>query len=366
MCNWKYFSWIFESFESNRKKYILFLFIFLKINLKILITLIKEQFYMNNKTFRWAICGTGNISHRFLKALSQIDDCEAVACFSSTKERAEEYGKAHNMKPYVYTDKPDLNEFDAVYVCTNNHLHAQNVEYFINHNVPVLVEKPFAVDSAQAKKMIELATSKNVLLMEAMWTAYLPCTAAVKKLVAGQSMGEIKKVESFFTIPHLESTGHRIFKKEYAGGVILDLGVYFISYTYQLFGAPLDIDCDIIKHRDGVELEAKITMKYAGFQAEGICSLSVDDRTCYYNITTERGTAKIPDFNGANKYSFELNYGKVTEHNFEPHVEQFSYQARYFMDLYKNNKKQSDLYPLSTSQLIVDMMTKCRAKLATL
>ncbi|MDR1138941.1 MAG: Gfo/Idh/MocA family oxidoreductase [Clostridiales bacterium] len=317
----------------------------------------------NTKYFRWAICGTGKITERFMRALDCIPNTQVVACASASKDRAREFGIQHGLVPYTYQELVEAADIDAVYVCTNNHLHYPCTLQLLQHHKPVLVEKPFAVDSTQAQDMIALAKHHKTLLMEAMWTAYLPCVHEIERLISNSSMGDTIDVASYFCIPQRDNLQHRIFNKEYAGGVVLDLGVYFVSLSYQLFGRPMSIKCKVQESFNGVETSAKIVLEYNGFSATGVCAVG-DSKDCYYNIKSSNGTIHMPDFNGCNRYEIHDKYGKVTQHAYETDVEQFVYQIRYFMDLHVNGKLESDIYPLRASQDIMDILTECKSQIS--
>ncbi|MCL1945001.1 MAG: Gfo/Idh/MocA family oxidoreductase [Firmicutes bacterium] len=321
------------------------------------------KIYTKQQPLKWAICGTGKITNRFISALQQIDNAVAVACFSSDFDRAKDFANKHNLTPYTYDDIGNTIDYDAVYICTNNHLHHVNAMQFLHKKVPILLEKPFAIDSNFAKQVIELANKQQTLIMEAMWTAYLPSIATLKKLLDNQNNDKVLSVDSLFTIPHLNDPAYRLYRKELAGGVILDLGVYFASVCYQLFGKPDKVECDYLKIVNEVETDAVIKLTYGDMIAKGHIFIG-DNRNCFYNITTQQGKILIPDYNGAQQFEVVNNQGKSTQHTFEPHIEQFTYQILYFMDLLSNNQQQSQLYSLTDSLAVMDILTKCRQGIA--
>src|SRR5689334_17852071 len=124
----------------------------------------------------WGILGTGNIAHKFAAGLTSVDDAELVAVGSRTQETADrfgdEFGTPHRHASYeALANDPDV---DAIYVSTPHPFHKDNTMLCLNAGKAVICEKPFALNEHEAQEMIDLAHSKRVFVMEAMWTRFAP------------------------------------------------------------------------------------------------------------------------------------------------------------------------------------------------
>jgi predicted dehydrogenase len=75
---------------------------------------------------------------------------------------------------------------------TPHTLHYAAVVLALNASKPVLCEKPFTTNAAELKSLIALAKEKNVFLMEAMWTRFLPVATAIKKVITDGRLGELR------------------------------------------------------------------------------------------------------------------------------------------------------------------------------
>ena len=194
---------------------------------------------------RWALCGLGRISKRFVKVVTRLaKDAEIIACVSSSKERALAYQKRFGLK-YALTyqelaDNPTL--VDAVYVCSNINKHSDNVKMFLNAKIPVLCEKAFSFNYSTALEMIECSKENNTILMEAMWTRFLPATQFVKQITDSKELGNISSLTGWFWAGIGHGPNSRIYKKETCGGSILDIGVYLVHYSLMLLGMPEKIE----------------------------------------------------------------------------------------------------------------------------
>jgi len=113
---------------------------------------------------RWGIAATGHIAERFATGLAQLDDADIVAVASRSAERADEFGSRHGIARRLGSYEalaadPDV---DVVYVATPHARHEADTLLFLGAGKPVLCEKPFAINRAQAERMAAVARSSGV------------------------------------------------------------------------------------------------------------------------------------------------------------------------------------------------------------
>lgn len=193
---------------------------------------------------RWGILGAGWISSVFVKdiildpqsrgvtdvvhefaAVGSRDVQKAKEWIAKTTGREDHPAKAYGSYDAVVND-PDV---DAVYIGVPHSGHYELVVLALNHGKHVLCEKPFTVNAPEAKALIQLAKEKNLFLMEAMWTRFLPVAEYISGLVKGGSLGDIRVLHADlsgdFDLQNIPLT-HRILDPTLAGGALLDLGPY--------------------------------------------------------------------------------------------------------------------------------------------
>ena len=126
---------------------------------------------------------------------------------------------------------------------------------------PVLVEKSFALNAAQARRVLERARALGLFAMEAMWTRFLPGQVLVRTLISSGALGELRHVraEHFQSLLHVE----RLVRPELAGGALLDLGVYPFSFIHSLLGAPEAMEVVGRLAPQGVNLHEVVAMRYS-------------------------------------------------------------------------------------------------------
>ena len=191
----------------------------------------------------WGIIGTGNIANKFAKGLSFAKGAHIYAVASRNQNKALEFAERYSI-PIAYGSYDDLVadiHIDIIYIATPNHLHHSNTLTCLNAGKPVLCEKPFALNSSQVQEMIELARRKNIFLMEALWTRFLPTISKVQQLISEGVIGEVKILKADFGFKALYNKDSRLFSPQMGGGSLLDIGIYPIFLSLLLFGKPVEI-----------------------------------------------------------------------------------------------------------------------------
>lgn len=187
---------------------------------------------------RWGILGSGWIAERFIESVRAHTRQAIVAVGSRSRERADEFAARLRLDK-AYGDYRELvaaDDLDVIYVATPHNSHHAHVMLALDAGKHVLVEKPIALDRAQAVEMVALARREKRFLAEALWTFFLPKFDVLRQLLETRALGEIKSVYTdygeYFT------REHRIFDPRLAGGPLLDLGTYPVSLLTQLLGVP--------------------------------------------------------------------------------------------------------------------------------
>jgi predicted dehydrogenase len=222
------------------------------------------------KNFRWGILGTGGIAEAFVDDLARVEGHEVVAVGSRTLSKAEEFAKDISTATAYGSYKGLVNDpnVDAVYVATPHPSHEEHTILALNAGKPVLCEKPFAVTAKQAQAMINCAKENNVALLEAMWTRYLPHIAVVREILASGVLGKIETVEADHGQRLADQNIARLVDPHLAGGALLDLGIYPVSFAHLVLGAPSRITARAVMTNQGVDAQTSAIFDYAnGAQA---------------------------------------------------------------------------------------------------
>ncbi len=217
----------------------------------------------SNGAVRWGILATGGIARQFTRDLATHGHrVTAVGSRSLASARAfaEEFGipRAHGSYDELGTDP----EVDVIYVATPHNLHAANATAAVTNGKHVLVEKAFAINASQAREVVEAGHRHNRLVMEAMWTRFLPHMAFVRNVVASGQIGAVRSLSADHT-QHLSSDpAHRLNDPKLAGGALLDLGVYPLSFAHDILGAPLEVTARATLKATGVDASVATILRH--------------------------------------------------------------------------------------------------------
>lgn len=213
--------------------------------------------------------GTGGIAALQVQDL-QTAGMHVAAVGSRSQASADRFGERFGIAQRHATYEalvadPDI---DIVYVATPHPMHAANALLAIEAGKHVLVEKPFTINAHEASQVIETATKRGVVVMEAMWTRFLPCIQRVIELVRSGAIGtpRVFIADHNQYIPHERAA--RLHEPELGGGALLDLGIYPISFASHLFGTPAAVTARATLSELGVDELTAIILEYqSGAQA---------------------------------------------------------------------------------------------------
>jgi len=217
-----------------------------------------------SQPLRWGVIGTGGIGTAFATDLALSDSGRITAVGSRHIDTANRFAD-HFQIPNRHGDYASLvadPEVDVVYVATPAPRHLEDSRLALDAGKPVLVEKPFTMDAAQAQELVAAARAAGLFLMEAMWTRFLPHITQIRELLTEGALGSIVTV----TADHgqfFEDRGHRLFAPELGGGALLDLGVYPVSFASMVLGTPERIVSIVTPAFSGVDGQTSILLGYA-------------------------------------------------------------------------------------------------------
>jgi len=221
---------------------------------------------MSDTKFRWGILGPGSIAKKFATGLTVLPGHELVAVGSTSQERADAFaaefgaGKAYGSHEELVADP----EIDAIYAARPHTMHAQDALRCIEAGKPVIVEKPFTVNERQARSVVDAARSKGVFVLEAMWSRFFPLTREVRKLVADGAVGEPRMLQCDFGFRAGVNPEGRLFNPALAGGGLLDVGVYALSFSSMIFGEPTKIASLAQTGSTGVDEQCAAVLMHKG------------------------------------------------------------------------------------------------------
>ncbi|MBO3662114.1 Gfo/Idh/MocA family protein [Microbacterium stercoris] len=210
---------------------------------------------------RWGILATGGIAHSFARDL-RTAGLDLVAVGSRSQESADAFAsefdipRAHGSYEQLVADP----EVDIVYVSTPHPMHAENARLALEAGKHALVEKSFTVNRAEAESLRDLAAEKGLLVMEAMWTRYLPHMTRIHEILDAGTLGEIRTVFADHTQKITSDPSHRLNALPLGGGALLDLGIYPVSFAWDILGEPTTVHAAARLGETGADAEVATLM----------------------------------------------------------------------------------------------------------
>jgi predicted dehydrogenase len=150
---------------------------------------------------------------------------------------------------------------DVIYVATPHSLHAENALLALRYGKHVLIEKPFTVNAAQARAVVEEASRRGLLVLEAMWTRFLPHMIRVRQIIAQGKIGQVRTVIADHGQVLSTDPEHRLNNPALGGGALLDLGIYPVSLAVDILGLPAEVQA--ISRPTATGVDAQISMLFS-------------------------------------------------------------------------------------------------------
>lgn len=214
---------------------------------------------------RWGILATGWIAEMMTADLKVLGS-PVTAVGSRSQEKADAFAarfdipRAHGSYEALVEDA----EVDVVYVATPHPFHLDDAELALRAGKHVLVEKPFTLNAADSQRLADLAAEQHVVVLEAMWTRWLPHMVRIRELIASGALGDVRTVIVDHTQQLPTDPSHRLQDPALGGGALLDLGIYPVSFAWDVFGAPESVLAHSSPTATGVDRQTAIVLGYEG------------------------------------------------------------------------------------------------------
>lgn len=318
-------------------------------------------------SLRWGVLGPGGIAGAWVETVLRNTTQRIVAVGSRDIERSRAFSGRFGIER-AYGNYEDLlgdSQIDAVYIATRQHVHRDLVLAAIAAGKHVLVEKPITTLPADALAILNAAEAAQVLVMEALWTDYLPQSDVIRQLLSDGILGDIRSVQA--DLGQDQAAALRMWEVE-GGGASHDMGIYPVAFirsvlhteptTIRAFGELSDL---------GVDTEMTINLRYeSGATALATCSMLSNTRTAAW-IDGTLGSLEVaspfpvpttlnlfePEFNPRLAATWTDTSGIVGH-------EGLCYQATAFADYVQHGLTESPIRPLADSVRDIEIITEAR------
>lgn len=281
-------------------------------------------------TIKWGIIAPGIIANDFAESMKAVQNSEIIAVASRDINKAQKFTRLHNIKNAYgsYEELCKNNDIDIVYIASPHNFHKSHAKLAMKYGKSVLCEKPVTVNHDDCLELVNMAREKNLFFMEAMWMRFMPVIQEVKKQIIDGVIGDILRIEVDFSYRANFDPNHRIFNPDLAGGALLDIGIYPLSFSLFILGKlPITFEGECAIGETEIDEQGSIILKFDDNEI-AICTFGTrvnGDRKAvirgtngrielnreYYmateaDIITDKGSTKISIPHRSHGYEWEI------------------------------------------------------------
>lgn len=314
--------------------------------------------------FRWCFIGAGSLAATVASQLNKSGRHEIVSCYTRNFEKGKEFTRKHGGTAYRTAEEAITAEgVEGVYIVTPHNAHFRYAGLSLELGKPVFCEKAFTVTADEAKELISLAREKKLYLCEAMWTWFSPSANMTKKWIDENKIGRVKS--AFFSY-HCRTVGYkgRHTDPKRAGGALLDITVYPLTYAYRLWGKPEKIESRA-KLKDGIDLGEDIILTYPGGLKVNITA-SINDFVGLEKmvICGEKGRIVAPFFHAMNGVTCKKGiFKKETFKGKGPKINSYLDEFDAVAEDIRSGKTESEMVPLNATQEVMEILDTVREQI---
>ena len=314
--------------------------------------------------FNIGIMGSGNIAGIMAGTINKMKNVRVYAVASRQQVHADVFaGKYGCKKAYgSYADLVADKKVDLIYVATPHSEHYENVKMCLEAGKPVLCEKAFTLNTAQAEELVHIAAEHKVFLAEAMWTRYMPMLTTIREVIGSGIIGEPKTLTA--NLGYVISDKERLTNRALGGGALLDVGVYTINFALMIFGHNISKIASCCTFTEtGVDEQNAICLQYYDGKAANLNSsmVSLSDRQGI--IYGTKGFAVVENINNFESIAvYDRQYKKVASYKCPKQISGYEYEVAACIEAIKCGLVECAQMPHSETLRVMRIMDEIRSQ----
>lgn len=312
--------------------------------------------------FNVGIMGTGNIAAVMAETLNRMKGVKLYAVASREKVKADVFAGKHGVKKAYgsYEELVKDNKVELIYIATPHSEHYENARFCLENNKPVLCEKSFTANAAQAEELFKLAREKHVFITEAIWTRYMPMLKTIREVIGSGVIGDPKTLTA--NLGYVIDKVERILSPALAGGALLDVGVYPINFAMMIFGNDIEKVRSSCTYTDtGVDRQNTVTLQYGNGKYAVLNSSmeSLSDRKGI--IYGTKGFAIVENINNFESITvYDASYKKAAEYKRPKQISGYEYEVEASIRAIRAGKIQCEEMPHEEILRVMKLMDSLR------
>lgn len=311
----------------------------------------------------WGIIAPGRIAHKFAQDLQLAEGNRLHAVASRSLQRAQDfaaqYGARHALGSYEeMTGCPGL---DVVYVASPHTSHLEHTLLCLKNKIPVLCEKPLAMNARQVRQMIAAARANETFLMEALWTRFIPAFEKALEMVQEGVIGRLKSMRADFGFKANFPPEHRLFNRALGGGALLDVGIYPVFAALAFLGKPATVKALAIFGKTGVDESCGMLFHFPGNGLAILDASIVVQTETVAVLYGEKGTLQLNGrFHEPQDLTLTLYDGNSRHLRMPFTGNGYYHEIMAVAECLKRGKKESEKMPLDFSLQLMELLDDIR------
>ena len=316
------------------------------------------------RKYNIGIIGSGNIAGVMADTIKRMKNVRLYAVASRSKVKADVFAEKYGCKKAYgsYEELASDSKVDLVYIATPHSEHYENAKLCLLNGKPVLCEKAFTANAAQAKELIRISQERRVLLAEAIWTRYMPMLATIREVLGSGIIGEPKTLTA--NLGYLIERVARLQEPALAGGALVDGGDYTFYFSSMIFGDDIEtIESSCTYTKTGVDEQNSITIYYKDGRMAVLNSsmISLSDRKGI--IYGTKGFAIIENINNYESITvFDPRYKEIASYKRPRQISGYEYEVEACIKALENGEIECGEMPHSEIIRMMEIMDGLRAK----
>lgn len=215
------------------------------------------------KEYRWVSLGCGVIANQLAQAMAKKGR-KLYGVANRTYEKAVQFAEKYGVEK-VYDSMEDVfldDQVDIIYISTPHNTHIQYLRKALAAGKHVLCEKSITLNREELEEAISLAEKNQVILAEAMTIYHMPIYKKLNEIIESGKLGALKLIQMNFGSYKEYDMNNRFFSRNLAGGAMLDIGVYALSFVrWFMSSKPEEVLSQVRYAPTGVDEQASILLK---------------------------------------------------------------------------------------------------------
>jgi len=316
------------------------------------------------KTYNWGILGTGNIAHKFARALMLLDNAHLYAVGSRDGEKAAGFAAEFGFTKHFGSYEEMLADpgVEIVYISSPHSHHLEHTLLALRNGKHVLCEKPMSINATEVKVMAEEARRQGLFMMEALWPPFQPSYLKADEILKSGRMGSLHHMRGKFAFVSPYDPELRTYNMELGGGSLLDIGIYPIMDILKYMGEPESIVAASILSPTGADESTSVIFKFSdGRMAEAYCSFA-NMSGVLTELNCEKGNLVLSRGRDRNQHLLIELPGDTDDRIFTPPAQGYQYEAMEVMNCLDKGLTESAVVPLSFSLTLARTLDTVRKK----